>query len=78
MLIFDVLSTCDVPSGPPQPPQEGEPHYLESLGNLPINVENYQETYHDVTQLKKKPSVGLTWDCASPSEPELSDLLGLL
>lgn len=25
VLIFDVLSTCDVPSGQPEPPQEGEP-----------------------------------------------------
>jgi len=55
VLIFDVLSTCDVPSGAPQPPQEESPQYLESLETYQsINVENYQETYHDVTQFKEE------------------------
>ncbi len=56
VLIFDVLSTCDVPSGPPQPPQEGEPPIIWNLWETyqSINVENYQETYHDVTQFKEE------------------------
>jgi arginine decarboxylase len=56
VLIFDVLSTCDVPSGSPQPPQEGEPPIIWNLWETyqSINVENYQETYHDVTQFKEE------------------------
>lgn len=56
VLIFDVLSTCDVPSGSPETPQEGEPpivHYLWETYQS-INVENYQEAYHDVTQFKEE------------------------
>jgi arginine decarboxylase len=56
ILIFDVLSTCDLPSGPPEPPQEGEPPIVWNLWEIyqSINFENYQEAYHDITQLKEE------------------------
>ncbi len=56
VLIFDVLSTSGVPSGLPEPFQEGEPPIIRNLWETyqSINVENYQEAYHDVTQLKEE------------------------
>jgi arginine decarboxylase len=56
VLIFDVLSTSDVPSGLPEPIQEGEPPILRDLWEIyqSINLENYQELYHDATQLKEE------------------------
>lgn len=54
VLIFDVVSTCDVPSGSPEPPQEGEApivHYLWETYQS-ISSENYQEAYHDAVQFK--------------------------
>ena len=56
VLIFDVLSTCDVPSGQPEPPKEGEPPIVWNLWETyqSINVENFQETFHDVTQFKEE------------------------
>ena len=56
VLIFDVLSTSGVPSGSPEPFQEGEPPIIRNLWETyqSINVENYQEAYHDVTQLKEE------------------------
>ncbi len=56
VLIFDVLSTCDVPSGQPEPPKEGEPPIIWNLWETyqSINVENFQETFHDVTQFKEE------------------------
>jgi len=56
ILIFDVLSTSDVPSGLNEPPQEGEPPIILNLWETyqSINSENYQEAYHDVTQLKEE------------------------
>lgn len=56
VLIFDVLSTSDVPSGPPEPIQDGEPPILRDLWEIyqSINLENYQELYHDATQLKEE------------------------
>ncbi|KJH71848.1 biosynthetic arginine decarboxylase [Aliterella atlantica] len=56
VLIFDVLSTCDAPSGQPEPPQEGEPPIIWNLWETyqSINVENFQEAYHDVAQFKEE------------------------
>ncbi|MBV9388086.1 MAG: biosynthetic arginine decarboxylase [Chroococcidiopsidaceae cyanobacterium CP_BM_ER_R8_30] len=56
VLIFDVLSTCDIPFGPPEPPKEEEPPIIRNLWETyqSINSENYQEAYHDVTQLKEE------------------------
>ena len=56
VLIFDVLSTSEVPSGSPEPLQEGEPPIIRNLWETyqSINGENYQEAYHDVTQLKEE------------------------
>ena len=56
VLIFDVLSTCDVPAGTAEPPQEGESAIIRNLWETyhSINLENYQEAYHDVTQLKEE------------------------
>lgn len=56
VLIFDVLSTSDVPFGPPESPQEGEPPIVWNLWEtyLSINEENFQETYHDATQFKEE------------------------
>jgi len=56
ILIFDILSTSDVPSGQTEPPQEGEPPIIWNLWETyqSINSENYQEAYHDVTQLKEE------------------------
>lgn len=56
VLIFDVLSTCDVPSGSPEPLQEGESAIIRDLWETyqSINLENYQELYHDATQLKEE------------------------
>lgn len=56
VLIFDVLSTSDVPFGPPEPPQEGEPPIVWNLWETyqSINNENYQEGYHDATQFKEE------------------------
>lgn len=56
ILIFDVLSTYDVPSGSPEPPKEGEPPIIWNLWETyqSINLENYQEAYHDVVQFKEE------------------------
>jgi arginine decarboxylase len=56
VLIFDVLSTSDVPSGPPEPPQEGESPIIRYLWETyqSINAENFQEFYHDAAQFKEE------------------------
>jgi arginine decarboxylase len=56
VLIFDVLSTSDVPSGPPEPPQEGESPMIRYLWETyqSINAENFQEFYHDAAQFKEE------------------------
>lgn len=54
VLIFNVVSTSDAPSGTPEPPQEGEApiiHYLWETYQS-ISFENYQEAYHDAVQFK--------------------------
>lgn len=56
VLIFDVLSTSDVPYAAPEPPQEGEPPIVWNLWETyqSINEENHQEAYHDATQFKEE------------------------
>lgn len=56
VLIFDVLSTSDVPSGAPEPPQDFESPIIHNLWETyqSISLENYQELYHDATQLKEE------------------------
>jgi arginine decarboxylase len=54
VLIFDVVSTCDVPSGESESPREEEPPIVHHLWETyqSINQENYQEAYHDAVQFK--------------------------
>jgi len=54
VLIFDVVSTCDVPSGESESPREEEPPIVHHLWETyqSINQENYQEAYHDAIQFK--------------------------
>ncbi|MBD2136657.1 biosynthetic arginine decarboxylase [Anabaena sp. FACHB-1237] len=56
VLIFDVLSSSDVPLDPPEPPQEGESPIITYLWETyqSINKENFQEFYHDATQFKEE------------------------
>lgn len=56
VLIFDVLGTSDVPSGAPEPPQEGESAIIRYLWETyqSINEENFQELYHDAAQFKEE------------------------
>ncbi|MFM7405153.1 MAG: biosynthetic arginine decarboxylase [Cuspidothrix sp.] len=56
VLIFDVLSTSDVPLDPPAPHQEGESPIIKYLWETyqSINKENYQEFYHDAAQFKEE------------------------
>ncbi|WP_414564139.1 MULTISPECIES: biosynthetic arginine decarboxylase [unclassified Anabaena] len=56
VLIFDVLSTSDVPLELPDPPQEGESPVIKYLWETyqSINQENYQEFYHDAAQFKEE------------------------
>ena len=54
VLIFDVLSTSNVPCGALEPPQEAEPPIIHHLWETyqSITRENYQEAYHDAVQFK--------------------------
>ncbi|PNK03500.1 arginine decarboxylase [Cylindrospermopsis raciborskii S07] len=56
VLIFDVLSTSDVPLNPPEDLQEGESPIIKYLWETYqcINKENYQEFYHDAAQFKEE------------------------
>ncbi|MFM7560219.1 biosynthetic arginine decarboxylase [Cylindrospermopsis raciborskii] len=56
VLIFDVLSTSDVPLNPPEELQEGESPIIKYLWETYqcINKENYQEFYHDAAQFKEE------------------------
>ncbi|MEA5572606.1 biosynthetic arginine decarboxylase [Calothrix sp. UHCC 0171] len=56
VLIFDVLSTCEVLREEPEPPKEGESHIINYLWETyqSINNDNYQELYHDATQFKEE------------------------
>ncbi|MCA1993942.1 MAG: biosynthetic arginine decarboxylase [Coleofasciculus sp. S288] len=52
VLIFDVLSTSDVPSEAPAPAEEKEHLIIRNLWETycTINVDNYQEAYNDAIQ----------------------------
>lgn len=52
VLVFDVLGTSDVPSETPVPLQDKEHLIIRNLWETysNINVENYQEAYHDALQ----------------------------
>ncbi|MEA5620156.1 biosynthetic arginine decarboxylase [Cronbergia sp. UHCC 0137] len=56
VLIFDVLSTSEVPLDLPEPPQETESPIIKYLWETyqSINKENYQEFYHDAAQFKEE------------------------
>jgi arginine decarboxylase len=56
VLIFDVLSTSDVPLEPPEPAQDEEHLIIRNLYETyqSISIHNYQETYHDATQFKEE------------------------
>lgn len=56
VLIFDVLSTSEIPVEPPEPPQEGESPIINYLWETyqGINKENFQEFYHDAAQFKEE------------------------
>lgn len=81
VLIFDVLSTSDVPRDNPEPPKEGESPVINYLWETyqSINKENYQEFYHDATQFKEEAisrfNLGF---CAWENEPKLNVFIGLV
>ena len=54
VLIFDVVSTCDVLSGSPESPKEEEAPIVHHLWETyqSISQDNYQEAYHDAVQFK--------------------------
>lgn len=54
VLVFDVLSTSEVATEPPEPLREKEHLIIRNLYETyqSIRVENYQEMYHDATQFK--------------------------
>lgn len=56
VLIFDVLSTSEVLTEPPEPPKEGESHIITYLWETyqSIHEDSYQEFYHDATQFKEE------------------------
>lgn len=56
VLIFDVLGTSDVPLETPVPPQEREHLIIRNLWETycNINIENYQEAYHDAVQFNEE------------------------
>ncbi|NLQ04378.1 biosynthetic arginine decarboxylase [Cylindrospermopsis raciborskii] len=56
VLIFDVLSTSDVPLNLPEESPEGESPIIKYLWETyqGINKENYQEFYHDAAQFKEE------------------------
>ncbi|NER30042.1 MAG: biosynthetic arginine decarboxylase, partial [Symploca sp. SIO1C4] len=56
VLIFNVLSTSDIPSETVVPVQETEHLILRNLGEIydTISVDNYQEAYHDAIQFNQE------------------------
>jgi arginine decarboxylase len=56
VLIFDVLSTSDVPLDAPEEPQEGESPIIKYLWETyqSINQQHFQEFYHDAAQFKEE------------------------
>jgi arginine decarboxylase len=56
VLIFDVLGSSEVRSDLPHPPNDQEHAIIRNLWEIynTINLENFQEAYHDVTQFKEE------------------------
>ncbi|NJO41342.1 MAG: biosynthetic arginine decarboxylase [Cyanobacteria bacterium CRU_2_1] len=56
VLVFDVLGTSDVISEIPELPHDDDPLIIRNLYETyqSINVDNYQEAYHDATQFKEE------------------------
>ncbi len=56
VLIFDVLSTSDIPHHPPEPVETKEHLILQNFWETytSINNKNYQEAYHDAIQFKEE------------------------
>ncbi|NJO12083.1 MAG: biosynthetic arginine decarboxylase, partial [Leptolyngbyaceae cyanobacterium SL_1_1] len=56
VLVFDVLSTSDVPSGVPDPVSEDDHLIVRNLYETytSISSRNYQEAYHDAVQFKEE------------------------
>jgi arginine decarboxylase len=56
VLIFDVLGTSDVPQEPPAPLQDKEHLIIRNLRETynTLNIENYQEAYHDAIQFNEE------------------------
>ncbi len=56
VLIFDVLSTSEIPTDLPEEPKDTESPIITYLWETyqSINQENYQEFYHDATQFKEE------------------------
>ncbi|MBF2079927.1 MAG: biosynthetic arginine decarboxylase [Synechococcales cyanobacterium T60_A2020_003] len=56
VLVFDVLSSNEVPSTPPELVEEKEHLIIRNLFETyqSIRVENYQEMFHDATQFKEE------------------------
>ncbi len=56
VLIFDVLSTSEVPTDPPAPLQEEEHLIIRNLWETynNIRVDNYQQAFYDATQFKEE------------------------
>ncbi|HYW21433.1 MAG TPA: biosynthetic arginine decarboxylase [Nodularia sp. (in: cyanobacteria)] len=56
VLIFNVLSTSEVPLDLPEPPEEEESPVIKYLWETyqSINQDNYQEFYHDAAQFKEE------------------------
>ena len=56
VLIFDVLSTSEIPSILAEPPQSGESQVINYLWETyqSLNQDNYQEFYHDAAQFKEE------------------------
>ncbi|MGB3693540.1 MAG: biosynthetic arginine decarboxylase [Spirulinaceae cyanobacterium] len=56
VLIFDVLDTSDIPSQPPQVLSSKEHLIIRNLWETyhGINLDNYQESYHDAIQFKEE------------------------
>lgn len=56
VLVFDVLSTSDIPYNPPDPLDNKEHLIVKNLWEIynSISKKNYQESYHDAIQFKEE------------------------
>ncbi len=56
VLVFDVLSTSDIPYNPPEPLDNKEHLIVQNLWEIynSISKKNYQESYHDAIQFKEE------------------------